>query len=315
MTPAGDIEAFMGPERRLSAPFELGSAQHGVVSRSQLVWAGWSARQIKTAISSRRLTVLHRGVYAVGHVALEFEGRLTAAVLAGGEGAAVSHLSAARLWGIGPMPQRVEISVPRTRRFNPDTVVVHRPHRLIDDIVIRNGIAVTTVPRTLMDLAPRCSIQELRRMLNESEYQRLADRTLVADRLARTPSVHGARKLKRVLATNAPPSRGELERRFHQLIARSGLPAPRRNSIVEIRGERFEVDAWWPEHRLVVELDGAKAHNTDNRFELDRRRDELFVAEGIRVVRITWKRVTTDSVDLVRSMNALLVRTGDIEAA
>jgi very-short-patch-repair endonuclease len=205
--------------------------------------------------------------------------------------------------------------VPRTRRFNPDTLWVHRPHRLIDDIVIKDGIAVTTVPRTLMDLGPRCSIQELRRMLNEAEYQRLADRAIVADRLARTPNVHGARRLRRVLATNAPPSRSELERRFHQLIAGKGLPAPRRNSVVEIRGERFEVDAWWPEHRLVVELDGAKAHDTDNRFELDRRRDELFTAEGIRVVRVTWKRVTTEQLDLVRSLSALLVQSGDVEAA
>jgi very-short-patch-repair endonuclease len=148
-------------------------------------------------------------------------------------------------------------------------------------------------------------------MINEAEYQRLADRVLVADRLARTPNVNGARKLKRVLATNALPSRSELERRFHQLIAGKGLPAPRRNSIVEIRGERFEVDAWWPEHRLVVELDGVKAHDTDSRFELDRRRDELFTSEGFRVVRVTWKRVTKERVDLLRSLQTILRRSGD----
>jgi very-short-patch-repair endonuclease len=181
---------------------------------------------------------------------------------------------------------------------------------LADDIVISNGIAVTSVPRTLMDLAPRYSIQELRRMINEAEYQRLADRALFADRLSRSPNARGARKLKRVLATNAPPSRSELERRFHQLIAGKGFPAPRRNSIVEIRGERFEVDAWWPEHRLVVELDGVRAHDTDNRFELDRRRDELFTTEGIRVVRVTWKRVTQDRLDLLRSLRALLATPG-----
>ena len=148
-------------------------------------------------------------------------------------------------------------------------------------------------------------------MLNEVEYQRLADRALIADRLARTPNVHGARKLKRVLGSNAPPSRSELERRFHQLIAGKRLPAPKRNSIVEIRGERFEVDAWWPQHRLVVELDGVRAHDTDNRFELDRRRDELFAAEGIQVVRVTWKRVTKERADLLRSLRAILARSGD----
>lgn len=310
MTPAGDIERDSYAERRPGASVELATRQHGVVAHDQLLADGWTADQIRYAVRIRRLIPVHLGVYAVGHRRLSFEGCVTAAILAGGEGAAISNFTAATLWGIAPKRGEIEISVPRTRRWNPGTLVVHRPRKLVDDITSHKGIAVTTVARTLMDCSPQCSIQELRRMLNEAEYLRLADRTLVADRLRQSPGAPGARKLKRVLATNAPPSRSELERRFHQLIAANGFPAPKRNSIVEIRGELFEVDAWWPEHRLVVELDGAKAHDTENRFELDRRRDELFVAEGIRVVRITWKRVTTERADLLRSLTALLATPG-----
>lgn len=309
MTPAGDIRRDIADKRRPGV-VELATRQQGIVARRQLIALGWTVHQINEALDRGDLIRIHRGVYAVGHTALSFDAKLVAAAFAGGDGAAISHSTAAALWGLSPQRGRIEISVPRSRRWNPSTLVVHRPHRLIDDITSHRGIAVTTVARTLMDCSPHCSIQELRRMLNEAEYQRLVDRSLVTDRLNQTPAARGARRLKRVLATNAPPSRSELERRFHQLIAGKAFPAPRRNSIVEIRRERFEVDAWWPEHRLVVELDGAKGHDTDNRFELDRRRDELFMAEGIRVVRVTWKRVTAERADLLKSLNSLLATPG-----
>ncbi|HWI23014.1 MAG TPA: type IV toxin-antitoxin system AbiEi family antitoxin domain-containing protein [Baekduia sp.] len=309
MSSVGDISRHIGDKRRPSVA-DLATRQHGIVRRSQLIALGWTTHQVNAAIARRELIAIHRGVYAVGHSAVGFEGRLVAAIFAGGSGSAISHFAAAALWGIAEPRGQIEISVPRNRRWNPSTVVVHRPHRLVEDIAQRNGIAVTTVARTIMDLAPLCPIQELRRMLHEAEVARLTDRVDVYERLMLTPAARGARRLKRVLATNAAPSKHELERRFHQLIAGKGIHAPRRNSVVEIRGEIFEVDAWWPEHRLVVELDGFAVHGTRTKFESDRRRDELFLTEGIHVVRVTWLRVTRDSADLVRSLRTLLSTPG-----
>lgn len=265
----------------------LAERQHAVVTRAQLVALGLSDQGIGRRVEDGRLHRVHRGVYAVGHPSLTIEGRFFAAVATLGEGAVLSHLSAAVLWRLRPARgPRIDVTVPsRGGRSRRRAVIVHRAPLAASDVTTRNGIPVTTPARTLVDLADVLPRRQLERALDEAAYLRLD-----LGGLEPLPGRRGSRLLAGVLARHDPGStrtRSELEERMLGLCRRFRVPTPAVNATVH--GD--EVDFVWRDARLMVETDGWAAHGTRGAFERDRRRDAELVAAGWRVMRISHTRL------------------------
>jgi predicted transcriptional regulator of viral defense system len=268
------------PDRRLA---ELASRQHGVVSRAQLAMLGFDRGQIDRRVQNGRLHRLYRGVYAVGHTVLRRDARYLAAVLACGDGAALSHRSAAALWDLLPSAaSRFDVTVSRTCGVRSTArIVVHRPVRP-PVVTTRDAIPVTTPMQTLADLA----LAVPRRMLEKAAESAEAARLLDLNQLDATHP--GAKRLLAVVDEHdlGTYTRSETEDAFLQLCDDHGIPRPLVNSIVE----GFEVDFCWLDARLIVETDG-RHHTTRARFESDRARDALLTSIGWRVMRFTRRQV------------------------
>ena len=231
-----------------------------------------------------------------------------AAVLAAGEGAVLSHRSAAMLWGIRATARSaVEVTVPRPARSRPG-VTVHAAVLPADETTVRSGIPVTTSPRTLLDLAavlPRA----LEPALNEAEVKRLTDPLSLAAVVSRYPGRRGVAAVRRALdagAVGATVIRSRLERAFLEFLDRAGLPRPEVNAHVELAGALVEVDCVWRGARLLAELDGFETHGTRRAFERDRARDRALQVAGWRVVRITWRQLLEQPDVLAAELAALL---------
>jgi very-short-patch-repair endonuclease len=284
----------------------LAGRQEGVVARRQLLALGMNARSVDHRLRRGTLHSYLPGVYAVGHRVVSPRGRLVAAVLAAGDGAVLSHRSAGQVWrllrGSGP---RVDVTAPRWRRAIPGV----RGHSSLlphDERTVHGGLPVTSVPRTLLDLAGVLRPRELERAVNEAEVLRLGDALSVPDIIDRHPRRHGVRALRAVLADlDVSVTRGELERRFRAFLKRRRLPRPAFN--VAVLG--YEVDCLWPEHRLIAELDGRSAHDTRMRFETDRARDRTLLVAGFHVVRITWLQLHSEP-DVLEADLRVLLRPG-----
>lgn len=249
---------------------------------------------IEDRIRRGLLRRVRRGVYAVGHARLEQRSRWMAAVLAVGPGAVLSHRSAAALWGLLPVYAiEPEVTCPRRVRPGPG-LHVHESSWVPDEASVVDAIPVTSISRTLLDLAACVNERQLEQAFNEVEVRGLTDRRSVPELLARHPRRAGANAIKAMFATEARfrgVTRKELERRFATLLASTDLPLPRRNASIVVTGRHFEADCLWVEQQLIVELDGRATHGTTRAFERDRERDRLLVAEGWRVMRVTWRQL------------------------
>lgn len=286
----------------------LADAQHGVVSRTQLLSAGVSRRQIERRMEARRLRVIHRGVYAVGHRALSHLAIWMAAVLAAGEGAVLSHWSAASLWRMRPgRGPRAHVTSPRRRRSHA-RITFHFAQLPDDEVTEERGIPVTTPARTQLDLAPLLPSPTLARMIDAAGARK---GTPLADLLERYPHRAGVPKLKAILATPQPMTRSDLEAKVLDAMDRAGLPRPDVNNVIE--GE--EVDFAWPEHRVIAELDTYVTHGSPLAFERDRARDRKLTAAGWRVVRLTDRGSAEGIDDLSRLLGASAARSPSRRAA
>jgi Transcriptional regulator, AbiEi antitoxin/Protein of unknown function (DUF559) len=309
--PIGDVHAWQRKVRSELAEralAELADRQHGVVSARQLRELGVDRGAIAHRLRLGRLRRLHRGVYAVGHRALTPDGTRMGAVLAGGERAVLARRSAAAMWGIRPCARtQHEIIVP-PGRDGLRTVTVYRTRLHPDEVTRVNGVAVTTVARTLLDLAalglPRRHIE---RACDRAEELRIFDLGAVQAVLARAGSRAGTPVLRQVLGTYeiGAPTNSELEAIFYGAVVAAGLPRPQRRMRMDFYPCQ-EVDFLWPEHRLVVEVDGFAVHGTSQAFERDRRRDRRLVEHGYRVVGFTWRDVTDDIDGVISTMSTLL---------
>lgn len=289
----------------------LADAQHRVVGRLQLLDLGLTARSIGYRVSIGRLHEVLPSVYSVGAKRLTVEGRGMAVALWGGQGATISHRSAAALWGV--LPARGMIHVTCRRRRNPRPgIAVHQRRLAADEVTTHEGIPVTTVARTLLDIAATEGRNALVRALREAEYLRLADATSLPTLIARYPGARGSKVAASVLGERRTPghTESELEDRFVEFLAARGLPMPRTNAWVEVRDERFRVDCLWEQEMVVVELDGHRAHDADDRFESDRRRDLALTGVGYAVARVTWRRLHDDPDGLASDLRDLLGRRG-----
>ncbi len=287
---------------------ELAARQHGVVGRSQLVKLGFDRSAIDRRVNAGRLHPVFRAAYAVGHLRLASRGRWLAAVLAAGEGAVGSHQVAGAIWEILRWNGVPHVTVPRKLPQRPG-LVIHRCRLATDEMTTRDGLPVTTVARTLLDLAAVLPRHRLERALREAEYRRYADSPSLSELLKRHRGGRGTATLRAILTHHRlgeSITRSELEDRFLSLVAESNLPLPAVNMPVQIGGRWIEVDCAWLARRVIVELDGHAAHSTRRAFEDDRERDRLLQVAGWRVVRVTWRQLHERPSGVVADLRALL---------
>jgi hypothetical protein len=212
-----------------------------------------------------------------------------AAVLSCGPGAALSHASAAELWGILGPAEGIEVSVPRLSHPARPGVRIHRRQSLLEaDITVHEGIPVTTPVRTLIDQATRLRPRALARMVDEADRLDLVDPQALHEALGRYPGQHGVGRLRDLLGERTfLLTDSELERRFLPLAARAGLSPP----LTRQRLNGFRVDFYWPDLRLVVETDGLRYHRTLTQQARDRVRDQTHTAAGLTPLRFTHGQI------------------------
>lgn len=285
----------------------LAARQHGVVSSGQLQRLGYSPSAISRGARAGRLHRLHRGVYAVGHRRLTRHGQCLAAVIACGREGLLSHSSAAWLWGLDRTAQRPpEIAVPRKGKGRVGIRVHHAPALTEEDRAAQDGIPVTALPRTLLDLAAIRPPARIVRAIERAEELRVFDLRPVDALLARTAGHAGHGTLRRALADYREPvfTRSELERRFLALVRRAELPTPTVNCFVA----GHELDMFWGRERFAVELDGYEHHGTRQAFERDRLRQEELKLAGIEMIQLTARRVEREPATVVDRLTTLLRR-------
>ena len=281
---------------------------------SQLLGLGYGVDSILEWAAAGRLYRLHQGVYAVGHRRLSWHSRCWAAVL-GAEAnevdelvwpAVASHGSAAYLWGLYRYaPVRIDVTAPIRRRATREFVVHFSSILAAEDRGEREGIPVTSVPRTLLDLAIRARPEQLERLLECAEELELLDLHEIEDVLARAGGHRGRGRLRRALALYEPDptfTRSRFERQFRRLVLATGLPDPSMN----FNAHGFELDAYWPEQRFAVELDLFETHGTRAAFERDRLRQEELKLLGIESIRVTKPRLDREPDVVMRNLATLL---------
>jgi hypothetical protein len=253
----------------------LARRQYGVVSRQQLLDRGWTKEEIDWRIRNGRLQQVHAGVYSLGpRQLLTRQGRWMAAVLASGPNALLSHWSAAALWGIRPNSRfRIEVTVPHRSRSS-KAIYRHVSHVPPDERSEKEGIPVTSVHRTIYDLASTVSVDEVIAMIKEAEYLNLWDRLSLWDLLDRYPAKRGSRNLRSSLEriTEEPTGRkrSKLEERFAPFLRRHRLSLPRFNDWIVLGSKPYRADCHWPQRHLIVELDGWEGHSSRSAFQDDR---------------------------------------------
>lgn len=277
--------------------------QHGVISRRQLATLGFSAKAIRHRLDKGRLRRLWPDVYAVGRPEVTDEGLWMAAALTCGEGAALSHESAAALWGIRPSRGRLqEVSVPFPRDPRRRGIRTHR--RRFYEVTRKRGIPVTTPGQTVIDLAARLTDRQLERVIDEADKVDLLHPQELR-RMADGEPGAGAARVRRLLdRATFVLTRSDLERRFLPLATRAGLSRPR----TQARVNGFDVDFYFAELGLVVETDGGRFHRTPAQQSRDRAREHAHLAAGLTPVRFTHGQVRFEPDHVERTLRELAGR-------
>lgn len=265
----------------------LAAKQQGHVTRWQLLDLGLAATTIDAWIRDGRLIPVHAGVYAVGYRRPDPVAQAMAAVLAAGPGAVLSHASALALWELRRWPPTHEVTAPRQVRR--PGLIAHRSTTLTRaQTTIWLGVPVTRAARAIEDMGTRLTAKQRTRLVNRARLERRAT----------------ADEAERLLGHRRNPTRSGLEDAFQAFIERHGLPQPLTN--VTVTG--FEVDAYWPAHRLIVELDDEATHGDPATFVSDRERDAAHAALGIRTIRLLDRDLTRGrelrTADLLRRAQA-----------
>lgn len=286
---------------------ELAIRQWGVVTWAQLLAVGFEPTGIKRRLADQRLHSLHRGVYAVGHPDLSLQSRRLAAVLAYGEQALLSHRSAAALWGLAkPWMPAVDVTAPTGRQGmrRRERIWIHRGRLHPEDRATHGGLPVTTVARTLFDLAEFVGLKRLESAWEEADRLNLLQLAAVEQVCDRGYGRRALKPIRQLLAEARAPqiTRSPLEDVFAALCRKHRLPMPSFNTTVL----DYEVDALWPAQRLAAELDSWEFHHHRAAFEQDRARDAALQAAGYRTIRITDRRLNNDPTKLLTQLRALL---------
>ena len=303
---SGDIHGQrQAPDRAVG---EIAARQYGVIARHQLGELGLSEHAVESRLRSGRLLLLHRGFYAVGHSCLSARAHWMAAVLACGEGAVLSHRSAAALWGLRATDGKlVDVTAPTLGRRSHLGLAVHTARSLRpQDRATVDGIPVTSLARTLLDVASLLNARQLERAFEAGERLRILDMRELHELAARSHGHHGLKAFRGLIDDHdpVPETRSDLERDFVDFCADHGLPRP----VFNVAVEGFMVDALWPSQCLVAELDSWGFHATRTAFESDRARDAALQLAGYNVVRITSWRMSRDAEGAAATIRGFLDR-------
>jgi very-short-patch-repair endonuclease len=278
---------------------EGATPQWGNITYAQLREIGFSAREIEGMARCGMLQGIHRGVYAFGARSLAPEAGWAAALLACGEGAALSHQTALALHGLIEPQHPVHVSLARRVRAHA-AVKVHSPSMPFQrgELVRAKGLLATSVSRTLLDVA--AGGESVERLVADAVARQLVSLAALGTYVERRPGARGSARLRRGI--EGKQTRSGLERRFLRWLAARGFPPPETN----VKIGALTVDAYWPAAGLVVEIDTIGTHGTAYSFERDRKRDAFLVARGLRVMRITEQRLLHDSDRLAQDLRLAL---------
>ena len=309
----GDKVQPLGEDGRHRPLFELASRQHGVVSTRQLAELGYTRSSASKAHKVGRLRRVHRGVYAVGHRPLTWEGWAMAAVLAcaAGQGdrrPVASHLTAGWLWELLRFrPETPHVTLPGAKPHRRRGFVVHGGALRERDLGAVDGIPVTSPARTLLDLAAVLSSTALATAIERADKRGSFDLGAVdnvLERFGRHPGAPALRGAARAYRPDETVTRSKLERRFRALVRRAGLPEPAMNHVLH----GMELDAYWEAERFVVELDVYATHGDPGSFESDRIRQSDLLHHGIEMIRITDVRLEQEPQQALADLGAHLAR-------
>lgn len=282
---------------------QIAASSKGVVTRAELLRAGVTGNEIGHRLRTGALIPEHPGVYRVGHAAPSVEARYLAAVRACGDGALLSGRAAAFLYGlIKGRPPRPEVTARTKRRVKGVATRRSRAGIHPDDAATCRRIPVTSVARTLVDIAARLQVDDLARACHEAGVRYRTTPRDVEAVLARRPTSSGAGKLRRVMRGDVHVALSKLERLFLALVREAGVPLPKANKPAGGR----RVDCRWPEYRLTVELDSYRYHGSRHAWEQDRRREREARARGDEFRRYTWWDVEHPRL-MLRDLRSLLL--------
>jgi hypothetical protein len=275
--------------------YQLAARQNGHVSRSQLLALGLAGSGVHHLIDTGLLVPAHAGVYAIAYRRRRPVECAQAAVLACGDGAVLSHDSAAALYGLRRWPRVPEV-IAASQHRRPG-IRAHRSITLTRDQITRQyGIPVTSAGRTIADIAQRLTDAQLIQIVGDA---RRAGR-LGLEQL--TMLLHHLPRAARLIDPQQAPSESLLMATFLAFLGRHDLPIP----LTEQPFHGFRVDAIYPAQRLIVELDGYDHHRDRDRFERDRLRDAVALEHGYETLRVTWRRLTEDADELARQLRTIL---------
>jgi very-short-patch-repair endonuclease len=279
--------------KRSRQAWELAGRQHGVIARRQLLAMGFNGREIEHRVARRRLHPVMRGVYAVGWPKLTRERRWMASVLACGEGALLSHRSAAALWEIGTEQGVVDVSVMGRAELKRRGLRVRgRPSLSAKSVTSHDYIPVTTPLQTLIDLSTELTPIRVERAVNEADKRDLIDPETLRAELDRHIGEPGVKALRALLDKRTfRLSDSDLEALFRPIAMEAGLPLPLSKETVN----GFEVDFFFPDLGLVIETDGLRYHRTPSTQSRDARRDRVHTLSGMTPLRFTHYEVKYES--------------------
>jgi very-short-patch-repair endonuclease len=296
------------PDRAIAA---IATAQLGLITRDQLVDLGLGRGAIEHGLERGRLTSIHRGVYAVAHLALALPAKQLAAVLACGRAAFLSHHSAAAVWGFEPSAEgETEVTmVGRDAARRREGIRVHRVVAIDPrDVRRRQNVPITSPARTLLDIAPDLSDRELERAFDDGLVRRIFTRQAAIALLARSPRRPGGARLAelaRVRDRASTVTRSDAEECFLALVRRARLSEPE----VNVRVGRYIADFLWRDQRLIVEVDGYAFHSSRRSFERDHERDLVLKSAGFDVLRFTRRQIVEEpELVIARLAQALATR-------
>ena len=265
----------------------LAHRQHGLVASRQLSALGFDSAAIDRRLQAGRLHRVRRGVYSVGHTVLSATAQRLAAVLAIGDLALASHITAAALWEIRQSTTTTHHVTTESDQRSRPRLVVHRAPIHPDDRATHNGVPLTSLARTLVDLGDVVPAVQVRNAFVRAEQLRLIDMTAIDAALARASARRRGPHILRELLRGYDPrwehTRSGLELAMLDLLAARGLPEPEVNAWID---DRFMVDFLWPDRQLIIETDGAATHDTPTARRADARRDRALAGLGYRVLRI-----------------------------
>lgn len=270
---------------------KIAGGQDNVITREQLLEAGLGRGAIEHRVLAGQAQRLHRGVYLIGPAPPTPAARARAAVLACGEGALLSHRSAAELLGLLPTTVR-DVDVTVVAR-NPGVRSGIRLHRVdaIDagDVVIVRRLAVTSPARTVCDVAGTEPSGEFERAFEQAFARRLITEQSLRAVIERAPFRRGS-PVVRAFLRDPRDTRSNGERGILKLLKAAQLPLPLTNHPAH----GYVADLLWPDERLVVEVDSRGYHGHVAAFERDRKRDQVMVAAGTRVLRVTNRQLEVE---------------------